>query len=512
MTRTLTAVALLAALGCAARAALDDKIAIIGAGFSGLSTAYHLVEKGYTNIEILEQKDRVGGYVTSVDHEGVSHDMATYAMTSAYWRFQNATEALGVTYCELNVEVVNTSVTPPYSQNFDDFIVEMTRRAAPDASRPMLRLAGQAVKYSVLYSRLFGVDYVDDDLRTDRLFPKTKPSADALAVLSLPMDTFLTKFGLELLRPLMVEATDSQAYGPIATTPALYYLTWFPPTMFRVPEGYIPCGTYNSMQDIADRLAEVLRGKGVTISLNTGVDSVTRKGSVAGVRRTGASADEDFDHVIVTRRLPQTGHRDALVSPVLSQEQTAANTLEELQIFSALLTAPRADAIVSTGFLTVDYDAMVSPQPETDFWGILNAEMRTYPSPNPFLETETTTRVSAIYYYANRANGTRVDKDVDSKITAIQGNLAKWDDATYTAIRNRQFGGYFQRWKSAGVTRGLPWSISEIQGSGSVFYVNAGACGFESVGHVFDCAKHLIDDYFPGTDGEACAVDGTCSA
>jgi polyamine oxidase len=39
----------------------SPKIIIVGAGFAGLSAAKHLVSQGFTNLVIVEGRDRVGG-------------------------------------------------------------------------------------------------------------------------------------------------------------------------------------------------------------------------------------------------------------------------------------------------------------------------------------------------------------------------------------------------------------------------------------------------------------------
>ena len=46
------------------------KVAILGAGLSGLSAAYHLIEHGVKDIVILEARDRVGGRIHTVTHKG----------------------------------------------------------------------------------------------------------------------------------------------------------------------------------------------------------------------------------------------------------------------------------------------------------------------------------------------------------------------------------------------------------------------------------------------------------
>lgn len=50
------------------------KIVIIGAGLTGLSTAYHLEQAGYTDYEILEQESEVGGLCRSWQQDGFTFD------------------------------------------------------------------------------------------------------------------------------------------------------------------------------------------------------------------------------------------------------------------------------------------------------------------------------------------------------------------------------------------------------------------------------------------------------
>lgn len=50
------------------------KIVIIGAGLTGLSTAYHLEQAGYTDYEILEQEEDVGGLCRSLHKDGFIFD------------------------------------------------------------------------------------------------------------------------------------------------------------------------------------------------------------------------------------------------------------------------------------------------------------------------------------------------------------------------------------------------------------------------------------------------------
>ncbi|RUT41413.1 FAD-dependent oxidoreductase [Paenibacillus anaericanus] len=60
------------------------KIGIIGAGISGVTTAYQLAKKGYTNITILEKDERVGGKCHSIEYRGKTYEMGTLIGLPSY--------------------------------------------------------------------------------------------------------------------------------------------------------------------------------------------------------------------------------------------------------------------------------------------------------------------------------------------------------------------------------------------------------------------------------------------
>lgn len=62
----------------------EHKIGIIGAGISGISAAYYLTQKRYTNITILEQSDRVGGKCYSIAYKGKTYEMGTLLGLPSY--------------------------------------------------------------------------------------------------------------------------------------------------------------------------------------------------------------------------------------------------------------------------------------------------------------------------------------------------------------------------------------------------------------------------------------------
>lgn len=53
----------------------DKKIGIIGAGASGLSTAYFLENKGYRNVTVLEKDTRVGGKCFTIKYKDKTYEL-----------------------------------------------------------------------------------------------------------------------------------------------------------------------------------------------------------------------------------------------------------------------------------------------------------------------------------------------------------------------------------------------------------------------------------------------------
>ncbi len=62
----------------------DARIAVVGAGPAGLSTAWFLAKKGFRNVTVLEKLGRVGGLCESITIDGRSYDLGANYVTWAY--------------------------------------------------------------------------------------------------------------------------------------------------------------------------------------------------------------------------------------------------------------------------------------------------------------------------------------------------------------------------------------------------------------------------------------------
>ncbi len=73
----------------------DSRIAIIGAGPAGLSTAWFLAKHGFENVTVLEKLGRVGGLCKSITIKGMSYDIGANYVTWAYTETLKIADELG---------------------------------------------------------------------------------------------------------------------------------------------------------------------------------------------------------------------------------------------------------------------------------------------------------------------------------------------------------------------------------------------------------------------------------
>ncbi len=78
-----------------------SRIAIVGAGPAGLSTAWFLSKQGFHNVTVLEKLGRVGGLCKSLTVDGMSFDLGANYVTWAYQETLAIAKEVGAsTYAE----------------------------------------------------------------------------------------------------------------------------------------------------------------------------------------------------------------------------------------------------------------------------------------------------------------------------------------------------------------------------------------------------------------------------
>lgn len=425
----------------------SSRVAIVGAGPSGVLTAWHLSRKGYTDITIFENFFRAGGYVSSFPYKNVSHDMSTYAVNSIYWRFVAAAESLGIQFCNISGEF---AVSRPNGRaekivSGGEFFASVSSPTLEDPTAYPAELEKQIRKYIQLWVKLFRIPFVNDELLAEQLFPDKPTDPKVLETLAKPTTQFLQEQGLDLLIPIF-RNLDYNAYGPLEETSALYAMAWLQPSVL-IPTGRptaIPCGKYDSFQRVIDRFVEAIAGN-VKIVFGTHVTQVTRGRDSASIV-TQSGAVNQFDRVIVTAPLNRPGTRQStLVIPRLSKELPALRTFEELEIYSALL-AGRRNTVFGKDHIFISNPLQTLFPNETDVaYAILHNEVAD--KDGPFhSDSDTFGRVSGFYFYRQRRMGQTVKLSEKKKETMLIEQMRYYDDTTWSFINTRNFKNYFQRY------------------------------------------------------------------
>lgn len=177
----------------------NTRIAIVGAGISGLAAAYYLREKGYNNITIFEAEDRPGGKILSWKQDGDWYELGAVFTIDGYTTVQS----LARRYKAKLSKQARTTTYYRDGQPRSPF-----RVMAHDFG--YLAVAKSAVRFASLIRRHKELERPG--------FAGAAPELYA---------SFKSLFSEEEMAPfasLLGSATSAYGYGNLDTTPALYYL------------------------------------------------------------------------------------------------------------------------------------------------------------------------------------------------------------------------------------------------------------------------------------------------
>jgi phytoene desaturase len=252
-----------------------ESVAIVGAGFGGLSAACHLADRG-ADVEILERHDRVGGVANRIEVNGFSFDTGPswYLMPETFERFFRAFDRSPDDYYEL------TRLDPQYRLFWrDGDRADVT--ADLDAVRDLFEsyedgaaaaldryLEDAAEAYEVGMERFV---YKDRSRLRDLVDLDVARSARGLTLLGT-MDDHVAEFFEEPKLQQIVQYSLVFLGGSPHNTPALYSLMTHVDLELGVyyPKG----GIYNVVEGIAD----LSRDLGVRFSTGEAVEWIDRAG------------------------------------------------------------------------------------------------------------------------------------------------------------------------------------------------------------------------------------------
>jgi len=419
------------------------RIAVVGAGPSGLIAADTLKELGYGKVTVFEKNDRVGGKVNSLRTGNSVAELGAVFASPDYTKVLGLADKYGIPYVAYGGTQTILDENGK-AQTADEFL---------KSRYTTLEILGATASYTAALGLFSAID------------EPTLALVPAQADLYLPFGGFAAKYGFTPIAELVKSIMVGFGYGYYETTPAIYYMKlmgWLvkpsltkglePAQYFTFPTGY---------QSIWEAVAQNL-----DVRLESEVTSISRPSpSGAPVQITiNGSQRFDFDEVIVSAPL----HR---VAKFMTLESDEADLFAEV-------TSERYDVSLFTA-------AGLTPGEALFFHG--NA---------------TPSRIDHVNVWANRdsaapfvgyqiIDGAATDADV----TRALGEDVASRGGTLGAIVLRKEWDYFPHVGTDALKNGFYYRLSALQGQRHTFYVG-GTLAFETVEHSARQAEALVRTHF----------------
>ena len=257
------------------------RIAIIGAGISGLTAAHTLKKAGYDNIVIFEARDRVGGKVRTVKKDGFFYEMGGVFIQGDFKTIKSLFKAYE--WSLTRKQALRTAIWENDRQS-TNFSYARKKFGMYKTLKDFFRLSILLAKNKNLAQS----DYLDTDSSMYRNFIDLAEDSDMQAV-PFASAPFITGMG----------------FGYVDSTPALYHLKLMKRCIgfaiglelnsnigMRVPVTYYAQNGYQMFM-------EKMSGD-FDVRLNSKVQKIDRQCNGSGIKISTAEGNEIFDRLIIS--------------------------------------------------------------------------------------------------------------------------------------------------------------------------------------------------------------------
>lgn len=437
------------------------RIAIIGAGASGLTAADTLMRKGYQNITVFEKRTRVGGKVHSVvDGENV-YEVGAFWAGAEYPTIDMLAKAH-----DINIVPESLEFKVRLEDGREYGLVEYLNKTTGPIEL--------AVTFGNWKRVVNGFSYLK---KADGFFQPLHPD------LSLPFDQFAEKYGIRAFAKAFRPFWIGCGYGYFDKTPALYVLKLMLGALdmsyLQFLESILPFdsdpsfglrrvegGFQRLWEKIGSRLDDLRLGAEV-VAINRYTENSQNRVDVV----TSDGQKDVFDAVIISADLNQSlGFIDA--------------SRDELELFSQVESYPYLIQVFEAEGLNGENDLMLF-----------------------FDEHGSSERVGHLTAMANRSGTDPIHANrwvsgqllEDHMSQEVAENLLTVDienlGGSLLAITNRYEWRYFPHVSSQALSTGFYTRLKNLQGHKSSFYIG-GVMNFETVEATASYARHLIEDWF----------------
>jgi oxygen-dependent protoporphyrinogen oxidase len=420
------------------------RIAVVGAGPSGLTAADTLQQQGYQNVTVFEKNGRVGGKVYSYRSGSNVSELGAVFASPDYTLVLGLANKYGIPY-------------QAYSTNqeiLDENGVKQTPETFLTSHYSTLQILGATVAYGAALTLFAAINKNGFDWLPSDLY--------------MPFDQFAAKYGFtpiaELVRSIMI----GFGYGYYETTPAIYYMKligWLlkiggpkglqPATYYTFPTGY---------QSIWEAVAQHL-----DVRLNSEVTAITRRPPLSGGSRitltVNGTQQYDFDVVIISAPLNK-------VSGFMQLTEDEQELFSQVGSERYLVSLFGASGLPTNDVLWFHNFARPSGINHVNVWANRDAS-------TPY-----------VGYQIAEFSAT------PAQITATLAQDVAGQGGTFGGLLLRQDWDYFPHVSTDALRNGFYERVEAMQGRNNTFYVG-GTLSFETVEHSARYAQELVRKNFP---------------
>jgi hypothetical protein len=240
-------------------ASRGNKVAVVGAGISGLTAAYELLLLGY-EVTIFEREERVGGKICTKTVGGYAFDVGAITVPASNNHYLNVKELLDILQVDDCRKVLNYGVIgyPKERLNF---------------CYPKLK------SYLTKYFTTVGYHNVI--------------SEDGISSLPLVLErNDLTAPSIEGI----LYTVCGYGYLNDVSIPSMHFFRFIVESGLFSDPGFFPKG----FQQLPDALANYLITKGVNLHLNSNISNIVRMESAVEIQLSDSSSSQIFDHLVIS--------------------------------------------------------------------------------------------------------------------------------------------------------------------------------------------------------------------
>ena len=439
------------------------KVAVIGAGASGIATAYYLKQAGYSHITLFEKSDRIGGKCLTFEHGDHKFDLGANYITPYYHEVLRIAKSLDL-----------KTQPAPQRKSFDrttgNFLNTLRTTLM---GKSMLGFGAASAKYLYLaYKYRKEID---------------QPGFEALEAcpeLCHPFGKWLDINGMSILRQLFLIPVTIFGYGALDDVPTPYVLKYMDAKNFmllaKVGAGLSKEWPRHFLDGYQGFLDAIVRSEQLDIHYNAQIVSIKRSPNVVIGLADGSL--HEFDRIVLACPLDK-------VLPVLSDAtQHEAYLFNRIKYRNYYVSACDVDGMLD---ITTDQIQLppAAPLPSVGHpWGIVkfwkSSDVNLFFTVGDEKINDKTKPSSTV----PKVPAKEVEARIRTDVKRMGGKFNKM-------VRQQLWTTFFPHVEAADFIDGYYKRLEQQQGTLNTYYVGA-IVALELVEPIFNYSKHIVEAHF----------------